>query len=263
MADQSASLTVVIPSRAQDTQFQFLERATQSIRKQTVIANFDVRILVALDRDVQLPASFCSQIGIEPIASDGTGQARALNGAMRSLGDTDYVAFLEDDDQWAPQYLDFAARSMQHGDFVSSTQAEFDERGVFLRVNDFPTPSGWFMRQEVLGKVGVFDESYRFHLDNEWLGRLREAGVRRVHLVEATAPVEMVHAHQVRPWLAQVLTAARGLCILARHPNPFPLVNRLIHSGSGMARISTDPALLELSQAEHARLVHRYGSVPL
>ena len=263
MVDPKASLTVVIPSRAQESQLQFLERATQSVRQQTVAANFDIRVLVAVDRGEQLPVQFCSQIGVECIASDGAGQASALNAAIRHLDDTGYVAFLEDDDQWALQYLDFAARSMQHGDFVSSTQAEFDERGTFLRVNDFPTPSGWFMRQEVLGKVGVFDESYSFHLDNEWLGRLREAGVRRVHLVEATAPVEMEYAHQVRPWLAQVLTAGKGLCILARHPNPFPLVNRLIHSRSGMARIATDPVLRELSQAEYASLVRRYGSVPL
>jgi hypothetical protein len=57
-------------------------------------------------------------------------------------------------------------------DFLSSTQAEFDETEEFIRVNDSPAPSGCFMPVQILKKVGEFNESFRFHLDNGWLARL-------------------------------------------------------------------------------------------
>jgi len=75
----------------------------------------------------------------------------------------------------------------------------------FLRVNDFPTPSGWFMPAVTLRKVGGFDVNLIHHQDNEWLGKLAEANLKRFHLVELTAPVELKHSLAVRPWLANVI----------------------------------------------------------
>jgi hypothetical protein len=43
---------------------------------------------------------------------------------------------------------------------------------------------------------------------------------------------------------------------------PYPLIRRLVHSGSGMARIAADPALQEVSRSESARVLARYGRIP-
>ena len=72
---------------------------------------------------------------------------------------------------------------------VSSTQLERNPDGSVVRVNDYATPSGWLLSNATLKQIGSFDASYRFHLDSEWLGRAAESGVRRFHLVEATAPI--------------------------------------------------------------------------
>jgi hypothetical protein len=61
------------------------------------------------------------------------------------------------------------------------------------------------MPASTMRAVGEFNEGYRWHLDNEWLGRLAEKKIVRIHLVEATAPVDYQLMAQVRPWLANVI----------------------------------------------------------
>lgn len=254
-------LCVIIPSRTQPRQHAFIERAVRSIRSQTAASRFEIRIVVAVDRNRRLPEALCEAWGIRCVESTGESQAAALNAGIGST-DGDYVAFLEDDDQWMPDYLALAAEALGSAPFVSSTQAEHDDRGHLLRVNDFPTPSGWLMTRRTLDRVGPFDEAYRFHLDNEWLGRLNAAGTRRIHLVESTAPIDPALAREVRPWLAILIERTHGRCRLARHPHPVPLVRRLVHAASGMARIASEPGLKDRSMQEYQALADRYGTVP-
>ena len=89
----------------------------------------------------------------------------------------DYIAFLEDDDLWSPDFLAVALNTLQQFDFVSSTQIDMSVDGQVQRISDFPTPSGWVMKRRTLETVGVFDEAYRWHLDSEWLGRLGDSGL--------------------------------------------------------------------------------------
>lgn len=147
-------------------------------------------------------------------------------------------------------------------DFVSTTQLEVDEAGKILRINDFPTPSGWMMPSATLRRVGRFDPAMRWHLDNEWLGCLSESGVTRCHLLDAMAPATFAMAEQVRPWIADVVRFGGNNLELRRHTMLAPLVVRLVHSRSGMARLAADPALAEQSRAEYARLIKRYGRIP-
>jgi hypothetical protein len=161
-----------------------------------------------------------------------------------------------------PDYLNFAIRAIELCDFVSSTQAEFDENDELIRVNDFSTPSGWFMPLTTLKKVGEFNENYKFHLDNEWLGRLFELKLKRIHLVESTAPVLKKNAQQVRPWLLNVLNFSGGFCSLERHESPYPLVRRFVHSYSGMAQIATKTEYSEISRKEYENLINRFGAIP-
>ena len=115
------------------------------------------------------------------------GQAAAINAAMAEARG-DYLAILEDDDCWRPNFIEHGLRAIGEYDFVSSNQLEVPPGGDAGRINDFPTPSGWFMRRDLWREIGGMDISYRYHLDNDWLGRLSDAGKRRLHLVEAAAP---------------------------------------------------------------------------
>ena len=254
-------LTVIIPSRKQEKQILFLQRAIESVRKQTIANQFAIIFLVGVDAGCSLEPAIADILGVQCIESDGASQAKALNAAIRQLNDG-FVAFLEDDDQWMSDYLNFAVQAVAHCDFVSSTQIEFDENDELIRVNDFPTPSGWFMPTSTLKKIGEFNEAYRFHLDNEWLGRLVQAGLKRIHLVESTAPVQARYAQQVRPWLMNVINNSAGTCSLTRHDSPYPLIRRLVHSNSGMAQIAANSEYLEISRREYEDLKSRFGAIP-
>jgi glycosyltransferase involved in cell wall biosynthesis len=254
-------LTVIIPSRKQEKQIYFIQRATESVRKQTIANQFEITFIVGVDKGCGFDPTISDILGVSCIESDGASQAKALNSAIRQVQEG-FVAFLEDDDQWMPEYLNYAMHSIEHYDFVSSTQAEFDENDEFLRINDFPTPSGWLMPVTTLNNVGQFNEGYRFHLDNEWLGRLSERGLKRVHMVEATAPIYPQYIYQVRPWLWNILNLSAGFCSIARHQSPYPLVKRLVHSKSGMAQIASNEELFKISQNENERLIQRFGRTP-
>jgi hypothetical protein len=252
-----AALSVLIPSRLErDASGKlFLERAVASIRGQTG-HDLALQILVGVDADATPPA----MPGVSFVRAEGRSQAAALNAAAdKAAGD--FIAILEDDDQWNSGFL-FCAYSLLKSDveFSSSTQLEVTPDGKVIRVQEFPTPSGWMMRRGVWDRVGPFSQDYRFHLDNEWLGRLGETKARRAHLVEATTPMDYDTLPLSRPFLGRILEMAN--VELVRHDSPWPLVVRLCHPNSGMARIKSDPALKAQSDEETARLIARFGRFP-
>jgi hypothetical protein len=254
-------LSVVIPSRTQEKQIIFLERSISSIYNQSIADKFNIDVIVAVDKGCHFDSAVLKNVNFRVIESDGASQAKALNAGIGEVRNG-LTAFLEDDDHWDPRYLEFATLALLKSDFVSSTQSERDENNDFKRVNDFPTPSGWVMRSTLLKNVGYFNESYRFHLDNEWLGRLRNIGASRVHLVESTAPTELELAQSSRHWLANVLKLSNGCVELVRHESPYPLINRLVHSKSGMHQISTNLELHRISMDECKMLVDTFGNIP-
>ena len=253
-------VSVIIPSRSQPLQLEFLSRAISSIRNQDFSDNHLIEILVCLDKDSFLDEQFIKLKNIKCIQSKGESQAAALNAGINFVSDG-YIAFLEDDDEWTNNFLSTAFKAIEHAQFISSTQLEYDENQEILRINDFPTPSGWFMKVEVLQTIGEFNENYKYHLDNEWLGRLAESSISRGHLIECTAPKDSKYLN-IRPWLLNVLTYG-GLNInLLRHNFPYPLVRRFIHSRSGMAQINTNPHSLNISKIEQNNLHLRFGHIP-
>jgi glycosyltransferase involved in cell wall biosynthesis len=258
------SLNIIIASRTQDKQEKFLLRAINGIKNQTIISKFNTRILIGIDKGESFEFNNPEQLPFDfsIVNSNGKTQAAALNTAINKI-DSSYVAFLEDDDVWLPNFLELAEKLMEDQvEFVSSTQTEIDENDFILRTNDFPTPSGWFMTSKLLNAIGLFDETFRFHLDNEWLGRLAASNAARGHLVEITAPIELKYTNQVRPWLSNVVTLGGNNSRLFRHTLPYPQVRRLVHSESGMARIATNFEFQEISKLEISKLVSLFGRIP-
>jgi hypothetical protein len=260
------AVAVVIPSRlaAGRDGNPFLIRALSSARAQVVRGSLHIHFYVGIDEDAEVPSSLQSLDDVTFVRSAGRGQAGAINSAAKAaVGcNHEFVALLEDDDCWEPDFLSSALAVLDTCDFVSSNQLEIDPSEHCIRINDFPTPSGWIMRAELWQKIGPFDESLRWHVDNDWLGRLALSDARRIHLVEATAPVSIQDSAQVRPWIANVLTQGGPRSSVRRHLSSRPLVRRTVHPASGMARIAADPSVAQQSQSEYRNLIARYGRIP-
>lgn len=254
-------LSVIIPSRTQPDQALFLTRALNSVSEQSARASVLIEVLIGLDPGAVPPQLPSIDIAVRYANAAERSQAAALNAAA-ALCEGDYLAFLEDDDRWLSGHLAVALECLAQSQFVSTTQLEVDGSGTIVRINDFPTPSGWVMPRSTWERVGRFDPQFRYHLDNEWLGRLGASALSRIHITEATAPAQLALAAQVRPWLANVVTYGGGQVRLARHHHALPNVVRLIHPGSGMAQIANEPAKQQASLDEIARLQATFGRLP-
>ena len=116
------------------------------------------------------------------------------------------------------------------------------------------------MRAGPGGAQRVFDHGR--HPGNADSDASAETGLRRAHLVEATAPITLQHARLVRPWLANVLQLGGPSICLARHNFVLPLVCRLVHPGSGSSDVGQGGTSRAESEAEYRRLVDRFGRIP-
>jgi glycosyltransferase involved in cell wall biosynthesis len=255
------SLSVVIPPRTQPRQAEFLRRAVQSIKAQTIYSKTTVDIIVSVDRAQLFPAGLADEPGLVAVESHAASQAAALNAAIRNVN-TDLIAVLEDDDRWRPRSLELARWALSQAGFASSTRLELNEKNEVVRIKNFPTPSGWLMPVSTMRTVGEFNEGYRWHLDNEWLGRLAESKIPHIHLVEATAPIELRHMAGNRPWLANVIKFGGEAIRIARHDVPLPLIQRLVHPQSGASKIQHDSEMRNEAQKEVKKLVARFGFIP-
>lgn len=251
------TVSVIIPTRLQGCH---LGNAIRSVLAQEGIAQGDLQIIVGVDNGHGALLK-CRYPDVEMAESKGRNQAGALNAAIQQARG-EYLAFLEDDDMWERMFLRTALTFLGQADFVSSNQLELNECGSVEQINDFPTPSGWTLRRETFNRIGLFDETYRWHIDNEWLGRLGEADIARIHLVESTAPLAPPLMRHLRPKLAKLLCFGRPQPRIIRHEYPLPMISRLVHSGSAMYQISQDPALKAESDNEKARARKRFGHIP-
>jgi hypothetical protein len=247
-----AKISVVIPSRLQGPRDDpsapwFVERAVACVRGQSIFRKgFVPEIIIGVDPGMAGLAM--QRLGHSAMVAEAAVglQSAALNAAIAKVSG-DHAAFLEDDDLWAPDYLERALSLFAQFQFASSTHLERTVDGLVVRIVDYPTPSSWVMPRATLDRVGGFDESYRWHLDSEWIGRLNEQRIARVHFVEATAPIEIEAIRSTRPNLWNILVCAAEFCSFSRHESPWPLVMRTVHPGSGMAQIECWPLFLKNS----------------
>jgi len=238
----------------------WLNRAIESIRAQK--SALRIEIFVGLDHGVETPkrlVEFASSVTFA--VADTVGQAAAINAAA-AKANGDYLAILEDDDRWQPRFLEHALKAIEKCDFVSSNQLELPPDDVVGHINDFATPSGWFMRHSLWHEVGEMDASFRYHLDNDWLGRLSDQGNRRVHLVEATAATNLDELKRKRPFLHSFANAKPGYNFVVRHAEESPLVLRTANPFGGMSMIKASPEARARSEEEQERLRQKFGRFP-
>lgn len=259
------TVSVVIPSRLDAVQIEapdilWLDNAIDSIRKQT--AHVQIEIIVGLDRGAVAPEKLQQAAPeIRFAVADDVGQAAAINAAA-AAANGDYLAMLEDDDRWQPRFLEHALQAIQEREFVSSNQLELPPGDLVGHINDFATPSGWFMRRSLWLEIGEMDPTFRFHLDNDWLGRLSDKGKRRVHLVEATAGTSLDELREKRPFLHSFVNAKPGFNLVLRHTEDAPLVLRTANPLGGMSMIKASPQARARSEAEQSRLIEKFGRFP-
>jgi len=249
-------ISVIVPSRLDASPVDgslYLDRALESVMRQTEAVH---EVCIGIQRGGCVPE--CIRAGrrgavVRLCETDVPGQAAAVNAAV-AQATGDLLAFLEDDDLWEPERIADGLEAMRSGgaEFASSTQTEVNIFGKVVNINDFATPSGWLMPRAVWDRVGGMDESFRWHVDTEFLGRINKAGIQRVHLVERDAKLED------RPELRKV--ALRSDIHFTRSPDP--LVVRLRNPNGGMARIVTSRIATEQSNQEHAEMLKRYGECP-
>jgi hypothetical protein len=215
------------------------------VLKQTVCGQAQLEIVVGLDPGIRLPPDFT---GVAAANGREARQACAVNAAV-AASRGELLAFLEDDDRWHPRRLEYGVCSLAGFDLVTCNQLEVDPQGRPVQVNDYPTPSGWLLPRAVWERLGPFDESFTF-VDSEYLGRMHLRRLRRLHLVEASAPP--------RAGLANV---ARYSAI-ARTTENQPLVLRTVNGGGVMASVSRQETARRRHEEDCRRMLALYGGIP-
>ncbi|HET7903827.1 MAG TPA: glycosyltransferase [Candidatus Eisenbacteria bacterium] len=217
------SVSILLPTRDRP---EFLLEALECVRRQThpelelILvrdggAPLGEAVIAVIDR-LEFPTTLVEHDG------DPEGAARARNrGLERARGDA--VAFLDDDDLWEPAHTAALARAFDgdpdadvvYSDAVILNVAtdgtrtiarEFDP-GVFVR-DGFIPPSAMAVRRAAFERFGVFDESFLYSEDWEWLIRVARGGgkIRRVPGVTATI---RIHAGGVSALDGPLLDARR------------------------------------------------------
>jgi hypothetical protein len=264
---QELRLAIIIPTRlklctSEAGSRTFIERAMESALAQVLDQPLKITFIAGVDVDADVPARLAQRPDLLIARSTGRSQILALNAAI-ALADQayDFVAFLEDDDLWAPEFLAWSLLALVDHDFVSMSHVEIDESGKPVNIQDFPTPSSWLMPIATLVRAGAIDPKSKWHYDNEWLGWLGNSGLRRCHLLEKTAPLSFP-GRLLRPGIGHLRRDAGPNITLLRHASERPLVIRLVHSGSGTAAVQSGGPAARESKNEYKWLIERYGRIP-
>lgn len=269
------SVSVIIPSKfdhAPDGR-PWVCRAVESVARQSAVGVI-TEVLIAIDHGMSLDRSAGEAFdGIN--AAIGKTNATwtfvegregmkshvsAMNAAIAKVNG-EHVAFLEDDDTWEPERLSSGLQVLLDGrtKLVTCSQLEVLHDGQTVRINDFPTCSGWLMEIGTLDKLTndswgkFFDDRFRIHWDNEFLGRFNEKYGRdaRVHLIEKGGPGNREWARTVSHYSRMMETKLSN-----------PLVRRVVHSDSIMGSAPGSPQRTARSQDEYAACRVLYGCVP-
>ncbi|MGE0044561.1 MAG: glycosyltransferase family 2 protein [Hyphomonadaceae bacterium] len=232
----------------------YIASAIASVINQTAFARI-AKIVVVDDgsRDespdrVRAEAARCPLIDLVVRPEPG-GVSAARNTGLARI-DTEWVAFLDGDDLWAPDKLarQFAAvaadlgAGLVYGEFIEFVRD--GEPGAHIRPRvlngagpdilrryflfDAPVmPSSILMRTRLVREIGGFDEALRLFEDTDFVLRAAAAGAR-LHCVAAPLIRKRIRANSLSAALdgwERAMTAGTAAAI-ARHPELAPLACR-------------------------------------
>ncbi len=193
MPERTLLVSVVIATYGRPERVQ---RAIASVQKQTYP---NVEIIV-VDDSAEYNDAVADTHGVRYVYDgDPQGLSHARNRGIE-FADGEYIAFLDDDDQWIETKLEQQVASLiEHGgglltcwrymasedghvQTVAKTDIDGDVVKKLLCRNVVGPPSGVVISRDVVETVGDFDESFQLWEDREWY--LRVALEYDVHCVE-------------------------------------------------------------------------------
>ena len=181
-------VTVVIPTR---DRWALVRTAARLAREQEGV---DARVVVVDDGSAT--ADGLGGLDVEMVRNEvSQGVSRARNTGL-AVADSEWVAFLDDDDLWAPGHLQGLLAAAAGADMVCSGCGVVDlerrvigireappEAGIVRALhseNVIPTPSGVLLRTAAVRAAGGFDPALSVNADWDlWLKVAREGRVAR------------------------------------------------------------------------------------
>ena len=175
--------TVIIPTKARP---EMLARAIASVRAQRDAA---FELLVA-DDGAGEGLAVAMGLGARGFSSGGAGQVAARNMALARV-ETDWIAWLDDDDWWSgPDHLARAAAALNNGAEYWFAGGDFIEDGeppvpfappvdaLTLERDNGILVSALCYRGSLHERLGRFDESLPIYWDWDWSLRVARSGGR-------------------------------------------------------------------------------------
>lgn len=258
--EEAMKIGVVIPSRlalSPDGKTLWLQSALESIRAQTCFDRHEWVVVVGLDEGAKKPSEEGMATHFSFVHASTRGQAAAVNAAAHAAtaAGVEVMSFLEDDDLWHPEKMAIQLSRLEQAPFLSCSQWLMSEdRQAVVGLHDYPIPTSWIMTTDVWKKIGGFNESFRFHVDSEWIGRLNEEHIPRIHLIE--------NRNQVCAWYFRFASQVHHHSEIVSTGLAHPLATRTHNLGGGMSAIERDLSFKTRSNEEYALLQARHGEIP-
>lgn len=222
---QKSQIAVVIPTH---NRARFLAESLQSVMAQTSRVD---RIIVIDDTDgdesrllVERYAASSSSLLQWYRRTDGRPGASASRNAGARLANSEYLAFLDDDDVWENSFIERTLTRMQQFDsalgvsWTDFIRDDFRGRGLrmpsdvnidmVLHQNPGLTGSNFIIRREEFLRIGAFDEALPVANDRDFLIRVLDAGITPAVVDE---PLVQQRAHAYGQLTARTEARARGL----------------------------------------------------
>ncbi len=182
--EETPLVSVVVPVHRGEP---FLAAALASVAAQTHPA---VEVIVVDDGSPDGSAEIAAAwSGVRLLRQANLGVAAARNAGL-ALARGSLVAFLDQDDEWAPGRLAVGIAHLRahsdvavvlcHTDMVlidgTPRPAWFREEWIGNPQPGY-TPSTWLVRRDAFDEIGTFDTSYQVACDSDWLARAKDAGL--------------------------------------------------------------------------------------
>lgn len=195
----------------------YFKRALQSVREQTALPDEVYVVTDSSEKNRKLEMGIISQSGVSCrllkdeythnyAGSLNTAVHAILKGSLSGVQEwkKTYIAFLDDDDRWLPDYIRTCRDAASGRDFVVTGLVYCDETGKrklsvpkelglqdFLKRNPHIQGSNTFVKLSALLAAGLFDENMSSTTDRDLFSRLMLTGatyaVKECHLVEIDA----------------------------------------------------------------------------